>query len=180
MDMDTSANNMDTNTGEENNNSFVNILATGDSSKSLYMKPWGIQRFRNTILSNCNDPASGASINVTIWDLAGPVNNTNRMFFADDIDFCLIFLDMPLRKLLSQDGKRLTSVVEYIHNCKVYTDNEDILCIIVRDSSDDYLVPLEFCQLTGVATIVLERRDISKLQNLADQLAIQIYQKRSK
>ncbi len=160
-------------------NPYVNILVTGDNSKTLYMPLWGVSsKIPNVYTSNV---VSGRNqIRCTLWDVPAHTNNTNRMFFSDDLSYCMVVYDIPYRKALPSQISA-PSIVEYIHQTKVY--KLETVIIIIKDETtkpEDYETPRDYCVSINIPPIIVDRKNLSKIQDLPQTLSTRVYQQRQK
>jgi hypothetical protein len=154
-------------------NPYVNILVTGDKSKSAYLPLWGIpSKIPNVYIKNIDN------IHCALWDVPEHTDNTNRMFFSDDLDYCIIIYDIPYRqRVLSLDT--LPSIIEYIHQTKVY--KLEVVVIIIKDETtrpEDYETPRDYCNGINMPPIIVDRKGLAKIQNLTETLCKRAYQQR--
>ena len=159
-------------------NPYVNILVTGDKSKTLYMPLWGsLSKIPNVYTRSIVDKDI---INCTLWDVPEHTNNTNRMFFSDDLSYCIIIYDLPYRHIQSKQHC-MSSIVEYIHQNKLY--KLETIVIIIKDETtklEDYESVKDYCIGINIPPIIVDRKCLSKIQDLPQTLSMRVYLQRKK
>ena len=147
-------------------NQYVTILLLGDPAKTYLLPLWSkmtpCPRVYNTRYT-----IDGTEMICNIWDVPATADQSNRMFFSNNIDKCIIVYD---------DQR---SFEECISQRDLFAKDVDTIFLILRSSGDITKLKTK-AKNRGFSVMVNDRLDLRPLKGFVEKMLRIIYDTRKR
>lgn len=153
---------------------YIVFIVTGDMSKTFYLPIWGqISPCPSVFIAKHQVPLEDGKTEeaiCNIWDILPNTNYTTRMFFPEDVNYCIIIYDIPFRA----GQKNKFTLEDYIDYVKRSVKAQDIIVLVMKNSNTkttEYNDAMERCSKLDIHSILVDRSATKKVSNLVENLA---------
>lgn len=144
-------------------NPYVTILLLGDSAKTCLLPLW----FKITPcprVYNARHTIEGTEMICNIWDVPSTADQTNRMFFSDNIDKCIIVYD----------ENEARPFEEYASQRDLFAKDVDTIFLILRSSSEELKIKTQ-AKARGYHVMIHDRLNLRPLKGFIERMLAIIY-----